>query len=315
MAILFISVILSVRLGSADLEWQEFWNGIMKEQGYERVSFVLWSLRLPRTLAAVLAGVGLSIAGVALQNITGNDLAGPNIIGVNAGAGFFVMMGMYFLPAEIKILPFLAFLGAFSATVTILLIGNTFHSGKNTLILAGVAVTAILNAGISLISRLDTDLVSVYNEFAVGGLNGTGLNELIVPSIFIFGSFIVLFCFSKDMDTLMLGEGISKSLGVNVKLVKWSVILAGSAAAGMVVSFAGLLGFVGLIVPHMARKIFGVKTKETLFFSAVLGAIVVLIADTLGRSLFPGTEIPVGIVMAFLGVPFFMYLIVRRNAA
>ena len=314
-AIMIFAVILSVRLGSANLEWREFFGGLLKKEGFERISFVLWSLRFPRTLAAVLAGAGLSISGLALQNITGNDLAGPNIIGVNAGAGFFVMMGMYFLPEEIRILPLLAFLGAFCATVMILLIGGTSRSGKSTLILAGVAVTALLNAGISLISRLDTDLVSMYNDFAVGGLNGVELRKLTVPALVIFLSFIVLIYYSKDMDAMMLGEGVSKSLGVKVNLVRWSAILAGSAAAGMVVSFAGLLGFVGLIVPHMARRIFGVKTGRTLIYSSILGAIVVLIADTLGRSLFPGTEIPVGIVMAFIGVPFFVYLIVRRNAA
>jgi iron complex transport system permease protein len=181
------------------------------------------------------------------------------------------MMGMYFLPEEIRILPLLAFLGAFCATVMILLIGGTSRSGKSTLILAGVAVTALLNAGISLISRLDTDLVSMYNDFAVGGLNGVELRKLTVPALVIFLSIIVLIYYSKDMDAMMLGEGVSKSLGVKVNLVRWSAILAGSASAGMVVSFAGLLGFVGLVVPHIARALVGKSVKGCIVVSAIGG--------------------------------------------
>lgn len=314
-AILFCALILAVRLGSADLSLKEFLMGIIRKEGYERISFILWDLRLPVAVASVLAGVGLSVSGLALQNITGNDLAGPNIIGVNAGAGFFVIAGMYFLPEKTNLLPVLAFSGAFISTILILAIGGTLNHGKSTIILAGVAVTSLLNAGISLISRLDPDILSYYNDFAVGGLGGSSVQELIVPMIMIAAALLLLLYFSKDVDAMMLGDSLSGSLGVNVRLVKWISVLASSAAAGAVVSFAGLLGFVGLIVPHMARKIFGVRTKSTLLSSALLGAIVVLIADTVGRSVFPGTEIPVGIVMAFIGVPFFLYLIFRRRAA
>lgn len=314
-AVLVVSVMLSVRMGSAGLTSRDFLGGLFRKDGYERITFILYHLRIPRTAAAVLAGIGLSASGLAIQNITGNELAGPNIIGINAGAGFFVIMGMYLFPEFTHILPLLAFFGAFLATVLILLIGGAFHQGKSTIILAGVAVTAFLNAGISLISRLDTDLLPLYNDFAVGGLSACKLIDLIVPAIMIAISFLTLFLYSKDIDVLMLGDGISESLGVKVRASKLAVIIASSASAGAVVSFAGLMGFVGLIVPHMARKLFGIRTRTSLLSCAVLGATVVCFADTLGRSVFPGTEIPVGIVMAFMGVPFFLYLIARRRAA
>lgn len=313
--LLLLAVVLSVRLGSVSFTLKEFMSGLFGREGYEKIHFVLWNLRIPRTLAAICAGVGLSVSGLALQNITGNELAGPNIIGVNAGAGFFVITGMYFLPEKTALLPVTAFAGAFFATALILLIGGVFLKEKSAVILAGVAVTALLNAGISLISRLDTDLISIYNDFAVGGLSGSNAENLVVPAIMIAVSFIVIAYFSKDLDAMMLGDDLSGSLGVNVRLVRFAVIFASSAAAGAVVSFAGLLGFVGLIVPHMARRIIGVKTKAALTASAILGSIVVLFADTAGRSAVPGTEIPVGIVMAFVGVPFFLYLIIRRKAA
>lgn len=314
-AVLNFALILSLRTGSASLSFREFAMGLVGMEGYEKITFVLLNLRLPRAIASVLAGVGLSVSGLALQNITGNDLAGPNIIGVNAGAGFFVIAGMYFLPGNSEVLPYLAFIGAFLSTMLILLISGALHHGKSTIILSGIAVTALLNAGISLISRLDTDLLSLYNDFSVGGLGGCEIKRLIVPAIMIFLALMITLFFSKDIDVMMLGEGLSKSLGVNVTFVKWAVLLSASMAAGAVVSFAGLLGFVGLIVPHMARKIFGVRTKTALLSSALLGAIVVCAADTIGRSAIKGTEIPVGIVMAFAGVPFFLYLIARRRAS
>ncbi len=314
-AVLNFVLILSLRTGSASLSFREFAMGLVGMEGYEKITFVLLNLRLPRVIASVLAGVGLSVSGLALQNITGNDLAGPNIIGVNAGAGFFVIAGMYFLPGNSEALPYLAFIGAFLSTMLILLISGALHHGKSTIILSGIAVTALLNAGISLISRLDTDLLSLYNDFSVGGLGGCEIKRLIVPAIMIFLALMITLFFSKDIDVMMLGDGLSKSLGANVTFVKWAVLLSASMAAGAVVSFAGLLGFVGLIVPHMARKIFGVRTKTALLSSALLGAIVVCAADTIGRSAIKGTEIPVGIVMAFAGVPFFLYLIARRRAS
>lgn len=314
-AVLNFALILSLRTGSASLSFREFAMGLVGMEGYEKITFVLLNLRLPRAIASVLSGVGLSVSGLALQNITGNDLAGPNIVGVNAGAGFFVIAGMYFLPGNSEVLPYLAFIGAFLSTMLILLISGALHHGKSTIILSGIAVTALLNAGISLISRLDTDLLSLYNDYSVGGLGGCEIKRLIVPAIMIFLALMITLFFSKDIDVMMLGEGLSKSLGVNVTFVKWAVLLSASMAAGAVVSFAGLLGFVGLIVPHMARKIFGVRTKTALLSSALLGAIVVCAADTIGRSAIKGTEIPVGIVMAFAGVPFFLYLIARRRAS
>ncbi|MBR3927547.1 MAG: iron ABC transporter permease [Clostridia bacterium] len=305
---------MSIRMGSTLLSWTEFFKGLLRHEGYEKIAYVIWILRFPRALAAVLAGVGLSVCGLALQNITGNELAGPNIIGVNAGAGFFVIAGMYFLGGSSFVLPLFAFLGAFLTSATILLIGSSLQKGKSTIILAGIAVTALLNAGISLISRLDTDLISLYNDFAVGGFYGTSVDNLAVPFIMIALSTIVLMYFSRDIDVMMLGDEVSVSLGIHMRAVRLAVILSAGAAAGAVVSFAGLLGFVGLIVPHMAKKIFGIRTKTALLSSALLGAIVVLFADTIGRSIFPKTEIPVGIVMAFVGVPFFLYLIIRRRS-
>lgn len=314
-AAFILAFLLSVRVGSTRLSLREFFGGFFMQEGYEKISFVVWNLRIPRTVCACLAGVGLSLSGVALQNLTGNDLAGPNIIGVNAGAGFFVIAGMYFLKDFMTLMPIFAFFGAFLASLVILMIGGALADRRNAIILAGVALTALLNAGISLISLLDTDILAAYTDFSVGGLSGGTLNKVVLPAVMIGVSAVIILYFSKDIDAMMLGDEIARSLGVNTRLTRMAVILASSAAAGAVVSFAGLLGFVGLMVPHMARRIFGIGTKDAAVGSALLGAIIVLLADTIGRSAFRGTEVPVGIVMAFVGVPFFLYLIFRRRAA
>ncbi len=314
-ALCVFAFVLSLRLGSNHFSWNEIFKGITGCAGFEKVTFVLAELRLPRALSAILAGIGLSISGVALQNITGNDLAGPNIIGVNAGAGFSVILGMYLMPESTLLLPFISFIGAFLTSFIILLIGNTARDRQNTMILAGVAITALLNAGISLISLIDTDILSAYNDFSIGGLAGNDMDALLTPAVMIFISGAILLIFSRDVDAITLGDGIANSVGVNVRVVRFFVVLAASASAGAVVSFAGLLGFVGLIVPHIAKRIFGMKTCTAIIGASLAGAIIVLFADVIGRTIFPGTEVPVGIVMAFVGVPFFVYLIFRRNAA
>ena len=210
-AAVILAIVFSMRLGSSDLSLKEFFSGFMKKEGYEKISFILWNLRFPRTLSGILAGIGLSVSGLALQNITGNDLAGPNIIGVNAGAGFFVIMGMYFFSPSIHVLPVFAFFGAFMATVVIVLIGGAVYEKRSAIILAGVAVTALLNAGISLISLLDTDILSAYNDFSVGGLAHSDAGELAVPAVMICVSVLVMMYYAKDIDTMMLGDEIAKS--------------------------------------------------------------------------------------------------------
>lgn len=306
--------LMSLRLGSMEMTASEFIKGILRQKGYESASFVLLNLRLPRAAAAYLAGIGLSVAGLTLQNLTGNDLAGPNIIGVNAGAGFLVILSMFFFEDLYRLTPLFAFLGALAAAVLIMAIGGFADYRRGTMILAGVAVTSLLNAGISLISLLDTDILSKYNDFAIGGLYGASMERLALPALMIAVSVICLLILSKDVDALTLGDDIARSVGVNAKRTRFLAAAFASACAGAVVSFAGLLGFVGLMVPHMARRIFGYGTKNALLGSALTGMIIVPLADVMGRSMFKGTEIPVGIVMAFAGVPFFLYLVFRRRA-
>jgi len=308
-------VVLSLRFGSGDISWREFFGGFFGKEGYEKISFIIWDMRLARILAGMLSGAGLSVAGLLLQNITGNRLAGPNIIGVNAGAGFSVILALFFMPDMMEALPVFAFAGAFLATMLIMLISRRTNHSKGTVILAGVAVSAILNAGISMISILDSDVLTLYNDFAVGGLKNIRLEMLPVPFLLIIIGCALALILSKDIDALTLGDRIAASLGVRTRFVRVLSMMIASACAGAVVSIAGLIGFVGLMVPHIARMIFGRKTGWLIVFSALIGMNLVIASDLLGRILFAGTEIPVGLVMAVIGVPFFLWLIVGRREA
>lgn len=307
------TVLLSLRFGSAQMSLAEFFAALMRKQGAETLTTILYSVRLPRILGAVLSGIGLSVSGVLLQSVTNNALASPNIIGVNAGAGFAVILTMLLFPTAVYIRPLVAFLGAFVTTAVIVAVASRVGTSRSVVILAGIAVTTLLNAGISFISYFDNNLLSSYNSFSVGGVSGVNTQELKLPFVIIAFALILSLVISKKVDVLCLGDSIALSLGVNVKAVRTLCLVIASASAAAVVSFAGLLGFVGLVVPHMARKLVGTKLKDLLIVSAVLGGILVTAADLMGRVILAPSEIPVGIVMAFVGAPFLFYLLLRRK--
>lgn len=314
MALLLLCVVLlALRFGSSYLTWDAFWRGLLRSSSYETQTIILYSIRLPRVLAGLLAGVGLSVSGVLLQSVTGNALASPNIIGVNAGAGFLVILFLCFFPAATIALPFAAFVGAFLTTLLIVAIANRIGSSKTSVILAGIAFTAVLNAGISFISLLDTDVLAAYNYFSIGGLSGVRLESLYVPAGIILLSLVTVLALSRRILLLCLGDSMAVSLGVRVKALRMVCLTCASASASAVVSFAGLLGFVGLVVPHIARKLVGTNTKRLLIASSLIGGIVVITGDLLGRILFAPSELPVGIMMALVGAPFFFVLLLQKR--
>lgn len=308
-----LSAFLALRFGSAELSLKDFLSALLKRPGHETFSIILYSVRLPRVIASILAGVGLSVSGVLLQSVTGNDLAAPNIVGVNSGAGFVMIFLMHFLPQFGFLRPFGAFLGAFAATMIILLICAKTSVLPSGVILAGVAVTAVLNAGISFMSYYDPDILSDYNHFSVGGLGGSETKELLLPAVMIFICLGISVLLSQKIQALTLGDSLAFSLGIKVKQLRFLCLLIASASAAAVVSFAGLLGFVGLIVPHITRKLLGYEVGGLFAFAPVVGATVVLLGDLFGRTVFAPSEIPVGIVMAFIGAPFFLTIILRRG--
>jgi len=309
--VLCIILFCGIRYGSASIDLRTFCAALLRRPGSETESIILYAVRIPRVLAGAAAGAGLALSGVLLQAVTDNDLAAPNIIGVNAGAGLAVVLCLVYLTDLVTVLPAAAFLGACAATLLI-----TALAGKNSrsaVILAGVAVSAVLNAAISAFTYVDTDLLAAYNAFSVGGLRGIRMEQIILPAGMIAVCFCVSMLCSGQIDLLCLGDSGAAVLGVPVNRIRILCILCASASAGAVVSFAGLLGFVGLLVPHMGRKLVGTRTAILIPASMMLGAAVTVTADLAGRILASPSEIPVGIMMAFAGGPFFLFLLIHRR--
>lgn len=310
--ILVLVFIISLFVGSSKISIIDSIKGLF-DSSNNTISIIMRNIRLPRVIGAVVAGAGLAASGVLLQNITNNELASPNIIGVNSGAGLITIILLSIFPSLINYISIGSFIGAFLTTILILSISYRIGNNKVSIILSGIAITTLLNAGINLISLIDNDVLDSYKYFSIGSLNGINIKQLIIPIIFIIISLIISIITSSKSETLILGDSLAKSLGTRVTLYRIITILCASMLASAVVSFAGLLGFVGLVVPHIARKINGCSLKDSIITSSIVGAILVLVCDTLGRIIFYPTEIPVGIIMAFVGCPFFIYLLLRRK--
>ena len=310
--LLLITALFALLCGSVQLTVSQIAGGLSGTQT-EEINVIVRSIRLPRVLGAVVAGAGLSVSGVLLQAVTDNDLASPNIIGINSGAGFAVILMLALFPNAGFALPAGAFVGAFAAAMLIVYTSSRIGVSKTTVVLAGVALTTILNACISFVSLIDTDTMAIYSHFSVGGLAGVTMGKIALPAALMAVSLAVVLLLSDRISVLCLGDSLAASLGVRVKALRITCLVCASVCAASVVSFAGLLGFAGLVVPHISRALVGKNVKACLVVSSLIGASLVTAADMFGRVVLAPTEIPVGIVMAFIGAPFFLYLLLRRN--
>lgn len=267
--LLVFSFVLSLCVGSAQISIREAVSAL-QNGSLTPDSRILFYVRLPRALAAVLSGAALAVSGVLLQNVLNNALAAPNIIGVNAGAGFAVLFLLAVFPTATAFLPFAAFLGALFASLLIYAVAAKSGASRTTITLAGVALSSVFTAGSNAIKTFFPDTIYNSSSFFIGGFSGIAYKNLTPAWI--------------------------------------AILLAGGA-----VSFSGLLGFVGFIVPHILRHFIGARHRILVPLSALFGASFVLLCDTLSRTLFSPYEIPVGIVLSLLGGPFFLFLIVRKK--
>ncbi len=299
----------SVRLRPGELA------AVLTGGGTKEAETILLGLRLPRVLAAGLAGVGLAVAGVLLQTVTGNGLCAPNIVGINAGAGFAVLLLSCLLPQCWYLLPEAAFLGAVSTAAVVLGVAfaGTGRLSRTTLVLAGVAVSALMNAGSSALVLRFPDAAANYGAFSVGGFRGVALRSLAIPAAIILSGLALTLLLAPRLELLLLGDELAAALGVNVRMLRLCAVLLASALSAAVVSYAGLLGFVGLAVPHIARLLSGHTLRRCVPAAALVGFALVIAADLAGRLLFAPSELPAGIITAAIGAPFFLWLLLRRR--
>ena len=310
--LLLMTAMAGLCFGSAPLSFTQLMSALVGD-GEEAVKIILWQIRLPRVVAGVLAGIGLSVSGVLLQCVTGNELASPNVIGINSGAGLAVILMLTAFPMAGKWLPLGAFVGAFCAALVILLAADRLGGSRAGILLIGIAITTILNGAISFLSLLDEGILAQYNHFTVGSLKGVRSEQLLVPAVIIFASLGAAMVLANRLGVLCMGDAAAAALGIRVKRLRIFALGCAAACAAAVVSFAGLLGFVGLVVPHIAGALVGRQPRAMLPVAALSGGIVVVLADLLGRTLFAPSELPVGILMSVIGAPYFLILLCRRK--
>jgi iron complex transport system permease protein len=252
---------------------------------------------------------------VIIQAVLNNPMAAPNIIGVNSGAGLCAVIFMAILPQALPFLPLAAFLGALGASLCIWVIAAKSGAGRVTVTLVGVAVSSILSAGINTVKTFFPDSVYDVSGFLIGGLSGA-TNKNVLPALApIMISLFAAIMFSRSLDALSLGENVASSIGVNVRRARLLWLTLAALLAGCAVSFSGLIGFVGLLVPHIMRRLVGSSHKILIPASILGGGALLLLADTFSRILFSPYELPVGIIMSLVGGPFFIILILNQRRA
>lgn len=312
LCLLILMTFIALVYGAVDVSLQDFLH-LFNETELSAQGRILRYVRMPRVFGAIVAGMGLALSGALIQTILNNPLAGPNIIGVNSGAGFAVVLCTAFFPKAYAAMPLAAFLGAFVTVLFVYYLGKKTGASRLTIVLAGVAVNSLLNGATDAVYTLCDFSLASGNSFKIGGLSGVNTEVLRWAAGAILVSFLFALLFHNELEVFSLGEETAQSLGLNVSFYRLVFLLLAAVSAGAAVSFAGLLGFVGLIVPHIARILVGEECRPFLLASAMLGAIFLLMCDFVGRTLFAPYELPVGIILSFVGAPFFIWLLLKRR--
>lgn len=311
---LLLAALLSVALGAVPLSPAQIWESLLTGDRTSAAGRIFWYSRLPRTAACLAAGAGLAVSGCILQAVLSNPLAAPNIIGVNAGAGLAVTVCCVFSAAG-WVVSGAAFLGALAAVALVSCLARLTGASKLTVVLSGVAVNALLNAASETLRAFFPDTAMSSVDFRVGGFSGvTGTGGRLWPAVIIIVLGVLLaLLLSNELDVLSMGETTAHGLGLPVRRCRALLLALAALLAGASVSFCGLLGFVGLIVPHLSRSLIGADSRWLIPMSALCGGALVALCDLAARLLFAPYELPAGIFLAFLGAPFFLALLIHQR--
>ncbi|WP_035289294.1 iron ABC transporter permease [Clostridium sp. KNHs214] len=319
-AVIIVFIVLAVSAffisnvyGSMEISIKDILNILKHPNNLTPEGLVIWNVRIPRTIVGALVGINLALSGAMLQGVMRNPLADPGIIGISSGAGLAGMLVLIIFPQYQYLVPPVAFIGAMGAAIMIYILAWKGGIQPMRVVLAGVAVSAILGAGISALMVFFSDRVHGAIMFMNGGLSARSWPQVYTILPYTAVGLILAIIMSERLNILVLGDDTARGLGLNVELVRLEITAIAAMLAASAVSVVGLLGFVGLIIPHTTRLIIGSDYKYLLPGSAFLGAAIVVFCDTFGRTIFAPVEIPVGIIMALLGAPFFLYLL-RRQA-
>jgi iron complex transport system permease protein len=320
-----VTLVAALALGSVPLPFGEVVSAILHRLGAggpsdPSVDTIVWDLRLPRALLAFVVGAGLSIVGVAMQALVRNPLAEPYILGLSSGAGAGAsLFYLGFLPAflaESITLPLAAFAGGLATMAVVYAVARDRDGVSVTrLLLAGVAMSALMASVTAFVTFAspDPNRLRAVLFWLLGSLSGARWDQLLLPSAVTAGALVALTALSRPLDTLLLGEEPAIGLGVPVERVKKGLIVLAALVTGSLVARSGAIGFVGLIIPHAVRSLVGVPHRRVVPVAFLAGGTFLVWADILARSLVEGQDLPVGIVTAAAGVPFFLVLLRRHR--
>ncbi|GMR02936.1 MAG: iron ABC transporter permease [Acidimicrobiia bacterium] len=324
--VLILSVILGVMIGAVGLSPIGIIRSVLDkvpgldvDSGFtQRDEAILWQIRMPRVILAVIVGSVLSAAGAAYQGVFRNPLADPYLLGAGAGAGLGAILAIAYGPDAtawiVDPLPLAAFLGAIGGVALAYVLGYTVRSGRTsvTLILAGVAVASFLTAAQTFIQQRESDTLREVYGWILGSLNTAGWSEVKLVLPYIVVSLLVIMGSRRLLDVLAVGDTEASTLGVRPGRIRLVVVVFATLATAAVVAVSGLIGFVGIIVPHTVRLLTSASYRIVVPLSILLGGVFLVFADVIARTALAPAEIPIGVVTAFFGAPFFA-VVLRRG--
>lgn len=306
----------SIVYGYTDTTWRGVFQSFTEFDGSNE-HLVIQTVRIPRALIAACVGASLAIAGVMMQTLMNNPLASPDILGINAGAGFFVVAGLVLLQiSSNQSITWLAFVGAAAAQLLVFVLGSSGREGLTPMkmTLAGAAIAAMFSSMTQGFLVLNEAMLDQALFWLAGSVQGRSLNLLISVLPYMGAGVLGAFLLSGKLNVLLMGDDVAKGLGLNTVFTKIASSIVIVLLAGSAVAVAGPIGFVGIIIPHIARSWIGMDHRWLLPFSSLLGACLLLISDIAARYVIMPEEVPVGVMTAVLGVPFFIY-IARKGGA
>jgi iron complex transport system permease protein len=314
---LFIAIIIllflmaaSIVYGYTDTTWKTAIDALTNFDGSNE-HIVIQSVRIPRAFIAAAVGASLAISGVLMQTVTKNPLASPDIFGVNAGAGVAVVIAVtVFSVGSLQLFTWLSFAGAAVAAISVYAIGSVGREGLTPmkLTLAGAAMTALFASFTQGILVLNEAALEQVLFWLAGSVAGRSLDNLIAVLPYLIGGWIISLIISTKMNVLSMGEDVAKGLGLNTALLKITIGIVVILLSGGAVAVAGPIGFIGIVVPHLTRSIVGIDHRWVVPFSGLLGGVLLLAADIASRYILMPQEVPVGVMTAIIGTPFFIYI-------
>ena len=324
--LLLVSLSFAVSVGAVPVSTGTVW-GILSNKAFPQLieqtwspgrEAIVWEIRLPRALLAMMVGSGLAIVGASLQAVTRNMLADPHLLGISSGGAFGAILALLHTGMFIGLLtvPLLAFAGALLATIIVLGVAQLADAtSADRLVLAGVAVSFIIMAAANILIFLGDPRASHTVVFwMLGGLGLAQWSQLVYPLAILLLCGTWLISRAKNLNAMTVGDETAVTLGISVARFRLSVFIIGALITGVMVAFSGIIGFVGLMVPHIARMLVGGDYTRVLLASALIGAIFLLWADILARTLMAPEDMPIGIVTGLIGGAFFIWLLSRRRS-